>query len=46
VVDLLVKAYEENTYPEVDKIQELVASTNLATQQIYTWFNDRRKKLK
>ena len=46
VVDLLVKAYEENTYPENDKIQELVATTNLATQQIYTWFNDRRKKLK
>ena len=45
-MDLLVKTYEENPYPESDKILELVSATNLATQQIYTWFNDRRKKLK
>lgn len=46
VVDYLTKAYEENKYPETQKIQEIVAATNLATRQIFTWFNDRRKKFK
>jgi len=46
VVDYLIKEYDANKYPEAPKIQEIVAATNLATQQIYTWFNDRRKKFK